>query len=91
MSAPPIEVYEWADGEPHPRETGRSLSGFVIGIVEIPPDGMIPQVGDVVTFTEIQTRGTNRGRVRERHFEWVSVEGGAPQRFAAMWLFVSRF
>jgi hypothetical protein len=47
----PVEVYEWRKGDPRPGTVHRARNEC-IDIVEVPPKGQAPHVGDVVALPD---------------------------------------
>lgn len=87
----PIEVYEWPEGEPHPRDKTASMSGCCICALQVPPEGQMPMVEDVLSFPDPSTGESIRCRVLERQFLWVAgSRDGGNQPFGKFWLFVRR-
>lgn len=90
----PIEVYEWKEGAPRPG-TKEKPRETCIDILDIPSDGQIPCIGDIILITDPGRDPMYPGRYRvlEREFLWWREPGAnsqTPQKWGKMWLHVRR-
>ena len=88
-----IEIYEWKAGKPRPG-TEHRISDDVVDIVELPPRGQVPLVGDTIAIGDVEGDELvlRRYVVVDRELMWgmrpSRLAPEAPRPFAKAWLFV---
>ncbi len=87
-----IEVYEWKEGAPRPG-TAEKPRDTCMDILAVPPDGQLPQTGDIMILNEPGTMKPVRYRVIERELMWTRGEKDDSQtgaKWGKMWISVRR-
>jgi hypothetical protein len=87
-----IEVFEWRTGAPRPGTVGKARHDC-LDILEPPPEGQAPQVGDVIALPDLTGRELLHYRVVGRELSWIHTRGKngpVPARYGKMMLHVRR-
>lgn len=94
-----IEVYEWKEGQPRPGTVDKARNA-VLDMVEPPPDGMLPQPGDIILLNDPFADDyitPVRYKVVEREFMWIRTDKDTgdptspkPASFVKVWIHVRK-